>query len=306
MRLLLVALVCASLLFGIPACQSREKGTVQGTVAPAAAGCRVVVKGGVAADVTVVPDERTGAFSIAMAPGTYDVAVSSPSSPFPVSFPGVAVLPGKAVSLGTIQFQVAQVRGTGSISGSIKGGGAVQVAALLDGQERAAVSTDRAGRYELKELPAGNYTVKVQSPGYAADARTVGLADGEQASVNIRMLYQTSLDGVDWTAGTIRARGIGSPPPQAPSPTVRRELAKRAALSDAERNMLRIIDMIETGPGQKLSAFLGQASYTRTIEGYLRGFRVAAERDLDGGRIEVEIELPLTGPGGLSSLLPAN
>jgi hypothetical protein len=35
----------------------------------------------------------------------------------------------------------------------------------------------------------------------------------------------------------------------------------------------------------------------------VKGYRVVAERDLAGGRMEIELELPLTGPGGLTSLL---
>jgi hypothetical protein len=49
---------------------------------------------------------------------------------------------------------------------------------------------------------------------------------------------------------------------------------------------------------------LGPGSYVERLQGYLRGYRIAAERDLDGGRVEVELELPLTGPGGLSSYVP--
>jgi len=296
---------CYALLsIAVLSCHSGQRGTIQGKVTPATGGIRIMVTRGTATVATVVPDAQTGSFNIPVEPGTYDVSVMSTSSPFPIFFPGIGVAPDKPALLGTIV--LASVKGTGTVSGRIRNGGAAsRVSLLQDGQERAISTTDATGRYELKELPAGRYTLRVQTPEYADDARTVDLAGGQKVAMNIRMLYRTALDGIDWSRGTIRARGVGFPPPQAPTPSVRREMARRAALADAERNLLRVIDMIETGPGQKLSSSLGQAAFTRTIEGYVRGFHVAAERDLAGGKVEVEIELPLTGPGGLSSLLPA-
>ncbi len=285
-------------------CRSQQQGNIDGTVTPASNDVRVVIKNGAAVVATLSPDRQTGRFSMFVAPGSYDVAVLSSTSPFPVSFPGIVVRPGATTALGTIQ--IAQVRGTGNISGRIRTEStAARVALLMGGQERASVLTDGSGRYELKELPAGSYTLQAKATDYAPDSRSVDLAEGQRAAVNIRLLYQTTIDGVDWTRGIVRARGVGSPPLQQANPTVRREMAKRAALVDAERNLLKLLGMIEVGPGERLSHALGESTYTQTIEGYVRGYRMAAERDLDGGRIEVEIELQLTGPGGLTSLLAA-
>ncbi len=295
----------AAVIIVLLSCRSQLKGNIEGTVSPASTDVRVVIKNGAAVVASLSPDRQTGRFSISLSPGSYDVAVLSSSAPFPVSFPGIVVKPGATTALGTIQ--IAQPRGTGNISGRIRNGRTTaRVALLMDGRERvAAVLTDSSGRYELKELPAGTYTLQAQATDYAPDSRSVELAEGQRAAVNIRLLYQTTIDGVDWTRGTVRARGVGSPPLQQANPTVRREMAKRAALVDAERNLIKLLEMIEVGPGERLSHALGERSYTQTIEGYVRGYRTAAERDLDGGRIEVEIELPLTGPGGLTSLLSA-
>jgi hypothetical protein len=67
--------------------------------------------------------------------------------------------------------------------------------------------------------------------------------------------------------------------------------------------MLNAIRMIQLGPSAKLTSALGKQGFTRRLQGYVKGCRVVAERDLAGGRMEVELELPLTGPGGLTSLL---
>ena len=81
-------------------------------------------------------------------------------------------------------------------------------------------------------------------------------------------------------------------------------MAKRAALADAERNMVRALELINVAPGQTVGSIIGSGNASQRLSGYLQGYRVAAERDMDGGRLEVEIELPLTGPGGLASALP--
>ncbi len=304
MKLIVRIFAIAAVNIVLLSCRSPQQGNIQGTVTPASSDVRVVVRNGTAVVGTRSPNVQTGRFSIAVAPGSYDVAVLSTSSPFPVTFPGIVVKPGGTTALGTIQ--IAQAHGTGNISGRIRTARtAARVALLMDGRERAAVLTDSSGRYELKELPAGAYTLQAQATDYAPDSRTVGLTEGQKAAVNIRLLYQTTIDGVDWTRGTVRARGVGSPPLQQTNPTVRREMAKRAALVDAERNLLGLLEMMEIGPGERLSKALGERTYTQTIEGYVRGYHTVAERDLDGGRIEVEIELPLTGPGGLTSLLSA-
>jgi hypothetical protein len=169
--------------------------------------------------------------------------------------------------------------------------------------ERASVNASSEGRYEFEGLPAGRYTVQVSSPGYANDSASIDVSDSQRATRDVRLLYITAIEGIDWNTGTIRSRGIGLPPKQAPTPTVRREMAKRAAVADAERNLLRIIELITIGPDQKLITALGEKTYTQKLQGYLQGYRVATERDMDGGKIEVELELPLTGPGGLSSYL---
>jgi hypothetical protein len=80
-------------------------------------------------------------------------------------------------------------------------------------------------------------------------------------------------------------------------------MAKRAAITDAERNLLRSVGMLLIGPGEKLTSLFGERVFTEKLHGYLQGYRIAADRDLDGGKVEVELEIPLTGPRGLTSYL---
>ena len=286
----------------LSACPGKKEGSIEGQVSPAGSGIRIAAlvegKSIFQADASL----QDGRFLITLPAGTYLIRVTAPSSPYPVSLPGVVVKPGETTILSTISLAVS--KGTGKIAGKVMAAGVgTRVVLLAEGIERASVNTSSDGKYELEGLPAGRYTLKVSSPGYANDSIAVAVSDDQKISQDIRQLYITAIEGIDWNEGKARARGIGLPPKQAPTPTVRRELAKRAALADAERNMVRMLELINVAPGQKLSAAIGDGNFNQRLSGYLQGYRIAAERDMDGGKIEVEIEIPLTGPGGLSSSL---
>jgi hypothetical protein len=45
---------------------------------------------------------------------------------------------------------------------------------------------------------------------------------------------------------------------------------------------------------------MGTRSGAERIQGFLKGYRVVSEREREDGRIEIILELPLTGPAGLS------
>ena len=290
------------LLVLLTACPAKKEGTIEGAVVPPSAGVRITVlqQGKTVASIDV--NAQDGKFRAALPAGIYDLKVTVPSSPFPLALPGIVVKPAETTSLAPIT--LAPSKGSAVITGTVKAAPAgTRVALLAEGVERASVNASSEGRYEFEGIPAGSYALQVSSPGYANDSVAIGVTDDQRATRDIRLLYITAIEGVDWNAGKIRARGIGLPPKQAPTPTVKREMAKRAAIADAERNLLRIIELITVSPDQKIITALGEKTYTQKLQGYLQGYRIATERDMDGGKIEVELELPLTGPGGLSSYL---
>ncbi len=299
-RFRIIGLVLLSLL--LTACPGKKEGAVEGQVSPSGAGIRIAAQLQGKTIAQADAGTQDGRFRIELPAGTYEIKVTAPSSPYPLMLTGVVVKPGETTSLAPISLAVP--KGTGRITGRVQAAGTgTRVVLLAEGIERAAVNTRADGKYEFEGLPAGQYSLQVGSPGYANDSVDVGVADGQRTARDIRMLYVTAIEGIDWSAGKARARGIGLPPKQAPTPTIRREMAKRAALADAERNLLRIVELINVGPDQKLTAALGEGTFTQKIQGYLQGYRIAAERDMDGGKVEVELELPLTGTGGLSSTL---
>jgi hypothetical protein len=117
---------------------------------------------------------------------------------------------------------------------------------------------------------------------------------------NVLLLPITETAGVDWASGKIRAAGRGLPPAQAASSTVRREMTKRAALSDAQRNLLKIVETIRISSTLDIKTYMRNANRAEKIQGFIRGYAVASEIEHDDGSIDIILELPLTGPAGLS------
>lgn len=286
----------------LTACPTNKEGSIEGAVIPPSAGIRITVEQQGKSLSTMEINAQDGKFRISLPAGTYDIKVTAPSSPYPLALPGIVVKPAETTVLPSIALSPS--KGSAVITGKVQAAAVgTRVALLSEGVERASVNASSEGMYEFEGLPAGRYTLQISSPGYANDSVAIGVSDNQRTIQDIRLLYITAIEGIDWNAGKIRSRGIGLPPKQAPTPTVKREMAKRAAVADAERNLLRIIELINVGPDQKVGAALGEKIYTQKLQGYLQGYRVASERDMDGGKIEVELELPLTGPGGLSSYL---
>ncbi len=284
-------------LAAVISCQTKQ-GAVEGVVVPACPGVRVTFSQSGRTVYAVEANTLDGKFRTELAPGRYDVSVRSPSSPFPVNFSGLDVAPGKTAALPP--FQMAQVTGgSAAISGTVSPAGPnTRVSLLFEGAERASTAAFPDGRYEFSSLPPGDYTLEASSPGYASDAVKVRVSEDRRVAENIRLLYISPVEGVDWTRGVIRAKGRGVYPADSPNLTAKHEMAKRAALSEAERNLLRIIDQIKLDPNHDLKS-VSSGAFTSRINGYIQGFRIVNEHDVDGG-VELELELPLTGPNGLT------
>jgi hypothetical protein len=285
-------------LFVLSACRARQDGTVEGTVVPPNARARITASQNGRTIMTVGAKAEDGKFSMMLPPGTYDISVTMVSAPFPMTFPGIVVETGKTTVIPRVEFS--QHPGNAILSGRISPGGTgTRVVLLHEGMEQASANAAADGTYEFAGLSEGTYTVQVSAPDYARDVVEVNMADHARTTQNIRLLYVSTVSGVDWTAGIIRATGTGVPPLTA-NATARREMAKRAALADAQRNLLKIIEQIKAGPSQSMKEFLGDNKYAQKIRGFVQGYRVTHERELNDGKVEIDLELPLTGPHGLS------
>lgn len=295
----ILLLTAASVL--LYACPAKNEGAIEGKVTPANAGAKIAAVREGKTVTSMDADAQSGSFRIALPPGTYDINVTASLSSYPMTFPGIVVEPGKTTTMPTIE--IAPAVGNSSLSGKITpAGAATQVRIFYEGIERASVNADKDGKYEFEGLPPGKYTVLASTPGYANDSAELSLAENQKTSQDMRLLYVSSVNGVDWNAGKIRAAGVGMQPKNAPNPTVGREMARRAALADGQRNLLKIIGEIRVNSEQGVRSYIGEKSYTRTVQGFIQGYHIVEERE-QNGRVEIVLELPLTGPQGLSALI---
>lgn len=283
----------------LSACPAKQDGAIVGTIQHPGVPAQITALMDNKEILTVTADERDGKFGLALPAGVYTVNIKVPSSPYPLSLNGIAVKAGETTTLSPVD--VAHISGNSVLSGKITPPRPdTEVKLLYEGKERAAVHIDKEGKYEFKELPAGTYVMQANAPGHADDAAQVVINENQKVEQNAVLLPIMPIDGVDWTAGKIHATGIGTPPQGVSNDTVRREMTKRAALADAQRNMIRTIEQIRINDNQTVKTAMSSPNIAFRIQGFLKGYTVVSERQLDDGKFEIILELPLTGPSGLS------
>ena len=95
--------------------------------------------------------------------------------------------------------------------------------------------------------------------------------------------------------GMIKATGIGYPPSRISDERQARLLARRAAIVDGCRNLLKSFD--------NLSNWIENRNIIRRVSGFLRGARVLDTRYFSDGKAEVDLGLDITlKRGGLKRL----
>jgi hypothetical protein len=276
-----------------------QEGAIEGTLEPTDASAQVsaIQEGKTIAAVNA--GGRNGKFRLGLAAGTYTITVSAPVSSFPIRLENIVVKPGETTVLPPLRIMPGSGKAvlTGRI---IPPRPDSEVKLIHEGKEHAAMRTDQEGRYEFKELPAGSYEVRATAPGHADDVAPVVIPENQRVQQAAVLLPIVATDGVDWTAGKVRAAGVGSPPANAENAAQARAMTQRAALADGQRNLLRTIEQIKIDGGRSVGTMMQNRNVTERIQGFVKGYTVVSERQLEGGRIEVILELPLTGPSGLS------
>ena len=278
-------------------------GAVEGTLVPPDSQAQVsAVREGIAV-ATVSAGGQGGKFRLPLAAGTYTVMVSAPVSSFPIRLDNVVVKPGETTTLPSLLIVPGSGKAvlTGRISPPHPDS---EVKLIHEGKERAVARTDREGRYEFRELPAGEYEVRAAAPGHAQDVAPVVIPENQRVQQTAVLLPIVPIDGVDWTAGKVRATGVGLPPANAENAGQARAMAQRAALADAQRNLLRTVEQIKIDGQRSVRSIMASGNGAERIQGYVKGYTVVSERELADGRIEIMLELPLTGPAGLPRHLP--
>jgi hypothetical protein len=297
LRQIVISVLLSSLL--LSSCHSKQDGAIEGAMHPSGRSAQIkAIRDG--KDIqTISAGMQNGKFKFVLAACVYTIKVSTADSPFSLHMNNIMVKSGETTELPPIELTAPS--GSGGLSGKIiPPRPDIELKLIYEGRERAAVHADREGKYEFKEIPAGAYVVQANAPGHADDAIPVLITDNQKTEQNAVLLPIVAIAGVDWASGKFLATGYGMPPQNASNGTVRREMTKRAALADAQRNMLNTIVRIRMDANQTVKTAMRNKNVALKIEGFLKGFTIVSEIEREDGKFEVVLELPLTGPAGLT------
>lgn len=106
---------------------------------------------------------------------------------------------------------------------------------------------------------------------------------------------------VNWGAGYIEAKGEGTFPANAQSRGQARLLAKRAAIADAQRNLLETLNGVRLTAETVVRNFVVESDIIQTrVQGYLQGAQIIRGQER-GDTYEVVLRLPLNGIAATAS-----
>lgn len=103
---------------------------------------------------------------------------------------------------------------------------------------------------------------------------------------------------VDYSlSGSVTAVGTGAPNPGM-APAQARLMARRAAITDARRNLLEMVKGVQVASQTTVANFMTQSDViTSQVNGYLQGAEVINEQELPDGSVEVTMQIALNGVG---------
>lgn len=77
---------------------------------------------------------------------------------------------------------------------------------------------------------------------------------------------------INWTSGIVIAKGSGAPSPDAQNPAQGRILAKRAAISDARRNLLETLEGVRVASSTVVKEYMVENDVIKTrVHGIVKG-----------------------------------
>ena len=105
----------------------------------------------------------------------------------------------------------------------------------------------------------------------------------------------------DWNNGVIQATGTGVPTTGAIGAQAR-ILARRAAIADAQRNLLELTEGVQVDAETTVEMMMVTSDIIRTkVSGVLKGARIVSERQLEGGAYEVTMQIGMFGTNSIAS-----
>lgn len=111
---------------------------------------------------------------------------------------------------------------------------------------------------------------------------------------------------VDWSGNMVRATGTGVLDPDNPNTAQARLMAERAAVVVAQRNLLEIVEGVRVDSETRVGNFMTDYDVVHTrVQGVVRNARQVGEAryDAGAGTVEVELQMEIYSPTGLSGAL---
>ena len=105
----------------------------------------------------------------------------------------------------------------------------------------------------------------------------------------------------NWNTNVIQVTGMGVAPPNAISPAHASMMARRAAISDAYRQLAEVINGVQVDAETTVEKMMLESDTVRTkVSAIIKGAQIVSEGELNGGGYSVTMELPMFG--GTNSL----
>lgn len=132
-------------------------------------------------------------------------------------------------------------------------------------------------------------------------------------NVTVNAVDQVGANGsINWDQGVVEAVGFGVPSSTAKSPAQARLMARRAAIVDAQRNLLEAIEGVKVDAETTVRNFETTNDTVKTqVSGMVKGAKIVNEQSMPDGTYQVTMRINLFGQGGLSEVIsdatkPAN
>lgn len=131
-----------------------------------------------------------------------------------------------------------------------------------------------------------------------------GIVYSQKITVQTTLTVEQTPSGrINWEAGVIKATGTGAKPSGMPSAQAR-QMARRAAIVDALRNLGEIINGVRVDSETTVKNFVTESDVIRTqMSAFIQGAHIVSERELPDGSYEVVMQLPMYGKESLGSII---
>lgn len=134
----------------------------------------------------------------------------------------------------------------------------------------------------------------------AVSAATVNTS----VNVSVSAVDQVGDNGyINWDEGFVEAIGTGAPSSMAKSPAQARLMARRAAIADAQRNLLESVEGVQVTAETTVGNFLTNDIAKTKLSGMIEEAKIVKEQQLADGTCQVTLRVSLYGANGLSKII---